>query len=729
MTKSPEIFLGFFLGNDFRRTPLHRHIVILLILNVEQFPIYFYFLFENNYQLGEFLLKYMDNNGLGQKECMNSMKLSDHLLLWNHAYIKIMDVRYTVMGQGEDLRAYRLPASAFLYTMRGSAQVRMDSNVHIVKQFHVLHGGKGVSIDIIAERNFEYCMILYKATLPLPYRQEILALLDNNNPFHYQYAFAPLYPLSLFDKVEKIFNDWPQSNNNELEKLHIKSLFYQFVYELLRQMHVQGIEPFKPDLVEQAVRYMEENYIKPITLESIASELACSIGYLSKLFKEKMHTSPIQYLGEVRVNKAAKLLLQTDATLQDIAESVGYLDGHSLSRSFKRHKGVSPVQFKTQWRQRHQNEDLPLLGRRYAILPHNFQWYIDGENENHYQYKGEMEMSKYKNMRLKAMTLFMCLSLLLGACSGATNTNGGSQSSTNNVETQSNSGQESAQAKTRTVSTMKGDVEVPAEPQRVAADQYMGQLLKLGIIPVGVREGMLSEGWIEKSGIPKETLAKIENLGGFPMNPEKLITLEPDLIIGSIEENIEQYEKIGTTVFLPYWEGLSTAGPLEKFKRISEIFGKEQEADQWINEYKKKVEDARKQVEGIIKEGETVSVVQLSSTGIYVLAAEGGNYGSTTIYQMLKLPPTEQALNMKEGFENISLEVLPDYLGDHVFVYVNSKEDSEGILNSAIWKGASAVKKGNVYMYGQFDDEFVMEDPYSLELQLETIVNILLQKK
>lgn len=32
-------------------------------------------------------------------------------------------------------------------------------------------------------------------------------------------------------------------------------------------------------------------------------------------------------------------------------------------------------------------------------------------------------------------------------------------------------------------------------------------------------------------------------------------------------------------------------------------------------------------------------------------------------------------------------------------------------------------------MYGEFDDEFVMEDPYSLELQLETIVNILLQKK
>jgi len=118
-------------------------------------------------------------------------------------------------------------------------------------------------------------------------------------------------------------------------------------------------------------------------------------------------------------------------------------------------------------------------------------------------------------------------------------------------------------------------VEVPAEPQRVASDQYMGHLLKLGIIPVGVRDFMLTEAWIGKAGIPQETMDKIENLGGFPMNPEKLIELEPDLIIGSIEDNIEQYQKIGTTVFIPYWEGLSTAGPLEKFRRISEVFGKE----------------------------------------------------------------------------------------------------------------------------------------------------------
>ncbi|WKL00997.1 hypothetical protein Q0F98_29500 [Paenibacillus amylolyticus] len=91
---------------------------------------------------------------------------------------------------------------------------------------------------------------------------------------------------------------------------------------------------------------------------------------------------------------------------------------------------------------------------------------------------------------------------------------------------------------------------IPANPQRVASDQYMGYLLKLGIVPVGVRTFMLNEGWIEKSGIAADVIAGIEDLGGeFPMNLEKLVSLEPDLIIGSIDKNIEDYEKIATTVF------------------------------------------------------------------------------------------------------------------------------------------------------------------------------------
>ena len=585
--------------------------------------------------------------------------------------------------------------------------------------------------EFLAEEALEYYIILYKATLALPGRKEISQFLEKENPFQNQYAFAPHYPLPLYEKVKLLEQEWREASG--LGKLHVRALFHQFVYELLQQLYGQGIEPLKPDLVSQTVAYMSEHFSRPMTLESIAEELECSTGHLSRLFKSKMHTSPIHYLGQVRAERAAELLMQTDATLQEIAERVGYPDAHSLSRSFKKYKGLSPVQFKKEREHpaQKQDQDMPQTMLKYALQWTSFTRYTDIDYQ--YRYHAEGDLFMHGRVKITAMMIMLCLSLMLGACSAPTNTNRSSQKKANNTATSSNSdGQAAVQAQTRTVKTLIGDVEVPANPKRVASDQYMGHLLKLGIIPAGVRSYMLNEVWIDRSGYPKEKLAGIKDLGDFPMDLEELTVLQPDLIIGSIEKNIDSYQKVGTTVFLPYWEGESTAGPLDKFRRISEIFGKQKEAEQWITEYEKKAAEARTKIQGIVKDGETVSIVQVANKSIYVLAAKGGNYGSPTIYQMLKLPPTKKALNMKEGFENISLEVLPEYMGDHIFVYGSEDEGANQILHSELWKGLPAVKKGQVYMYGSFsdkEDEFVMEDPYSLELQLDTIVNLLLAHK
>ncbi|AIQ51920.1 AraC family transcriptional regulator [Paenibacillus sp. FSL R7-0331] len=667
------------------------------------------------------------------------MNLNDHILLWNHVFIKIMDVRHTILAPGE-LQPYRLPSSAFLYIVRGEADVYLDHSRHRVERFHVLHGGKGARLRIFPDSGLEYYLLLYRATPGSANLREIIRLMEQDNPFLDQYAFVPHNPLTLYEKVELLEREW--GDGSGLGKLHVRVLFHQFVYELLSQLYSQNVQAQKPDLVMQAADFIREHYSSAITLQQISGELDCSAGHLSRLFKNRMNTSPIHYLGQVRVERALELLLQTDATLQEIAEHVGYPDAHSLSRSFKKYKGLSPIRLKNELQKRKTSQDMPFSMLKSAVQQGLLPGYSDIENQFHYRPEGDLFMQG--RFKFTAMTMVLCLSLLLTACSGAagtnTNTNAAGSGNTANAVAAETAAPASAKPEeqaaaaqtTRTVSTLLGDVEVPANPQRVASDQYMGQLLKLGIIPVGVRSYMLTESWIADSGISADTIAGIEDLGGFPMNLEKLAYLEPDLIIGSIEKNIEDYKKIGTTVFLPYWEGESTSGPLDKFRRISEIFGKEQVAEAWITDYEAQVADARKKIEGIVKEGENVSVISVSQGTLYVLGAKGGNYGSSTIYEMLQLPPTEKALNMKDGYENISLEVLPEYLGDHVFVYGSGSEGASEILDTSVWKALPAVQKGQVYKYGSStgeDDEFVMEDPYSLELQLDSIVKVMLGEK
>ncbi|MGN7411971.1 ABC transporter substrate-binding protein [Paenibacillus sp. SAF-068] len=681
---------------------------------------------------------------LDRRVSTEDMNLNDHIKLWNHVFVKILDVRQNNLQPGEKLKTYQLPASVYLYIIHGSARIRMDQHSYIVDGFHVIHGGKQAYLNMETDSGVAYYMILYKTILALPCGMEIQHLMDHERPFQDQYALVPTRPLDMYRCMEELKREWEQST--KLAKLHAKTLFLQWVYSLLEDLHKQSIQPWKPDTVTQAIDYMNAHLHEPIALDIMAEALECSVGHLSRLFKQKLNVSPIQYLAQIRMERAAHLLVHTDATLQQIAEQVGYLDAHSLSRSFKKIKGQSPIRYKKALSQRldkpkkalvmNQKQDLPTVMQENALHPLHTSLYNDIDYQYHKNVGGELLMQgKFK---MTAVSMLLCLTLLLAACSSTAPSASGSQTESNTTTTQSGNqateaGKSTAQPETRTVSTLRGDVVIPANPQRVASDQYMGYLLKLGIIPVGVRTFMLNESWIEKSNIPADVIAGIEDLGGeFPMNLEKLVSLEPDLIIGSIDKNIEDYEKIATTVFLPYWEGETTSGPLEKLRRIAGVFGKEKEAETWITTYEEKVEEAKNRIDGIIKDGETVSIVQIGNKAMYVMGADGGNYGSSTIYEMLKLPPTQQALEMKEGFENISLEVLPEYMGDHIFVYGSGDADADEVLNSEVWKHLPAVQKGQVYAYGSFGDkgdEFVMEDPYSLELQLDTITNILLKAK
>jgi iron complex transport system substrate-binding protein len=128
-----------------------------------------------------------------------------------------------------------------------------------------------------------------------------------------------------------------------VDKLYVKTVFYQFVHELMRQLRHQEIHPVKPDPVAQAIRYIHENYMEQVTLESLVDMLDLNSRQFLRMFKSRMDTSPIDYLIQVRMNKAKDLLLNSEFTLREIAEWVGYSDSYYFSRMFKKVEGLSPT--------------------------------------------------------------------------------------------------------------------------------------------------------------------------------------------------------------------------------------------------------------------------------------------------------------------------------------------------------------------------------------------------
>lgn len=198
------------------------------------------------------------------------MEWNEHLLVWNHASVKVMDVRRVRIEAGEELHSYRLPASAFIYVIEGEARVCLGGTFLALSGSYALHGGKGMRLDIVVESgaSFEYYLILYKAVIPVPGRNDIRQIMERSNPFQRQYGVQATHKLMLFNTAREMETVW--KSNEGLGRLYVKSLLYRFVYELLKHLQLTEHTAAKTDLAEQAKRYILEQYRHSVTLKSTA---------------------------------------------------------------------------------------------------------------------------------------------------------------------------------------------------------------------------------------------------------------------------------------------------------------------------------------------------------------------------------------------------------------------------------------------------------------------------
>jgi transcriptional regulator GlxA family with amidase domain len=98
--------------------------------------------------------------------------------------------------------------------------------------------------------------------------------------------------------------------------------------------------------VHRALALMQGDPARAWTLEGLASEAGLSRTGLAERFREAMGETPLAHLRTLRLQAAMRLLGQTDQTLEQVAQAVGYQDAFSFSKAFKREVGLSPREFR-----------------------------------------------------------------------------------------------------------------------------------------------------------------------------------------------------------------------------------------------------------------------------------------------------------------------------------------------------------------------------------------------
>lgn len=485
---------------------------------------------------------------------MDQKVINDYIMFWNQASIEVLNIRHEVLEVGDNLHAYRLPASTFLYSIVGNAQVQLDQTEYNLSGFQVMHAGKGAILNIdTTDEDFKYYLVFYKGFISTPSSLKDVEHLKRSSPFQKQYHFTPSYPISLLDKLQEMHEKWKKPE--PLERFNIKTLFHQFINRVLIELHQKNIEVKEPDLTTQVLFYIQRNYSEPISLESLAETFNYSAPHLSVMFKHRTSYSPIDYLIQFRLNKAAKLLVETDAPLRDIAISVGYQDAYYFSRLFKKKKGVSPAQFRIAEINRKKSRDNPTIIHRYSIVDSNLCQYIYIDSDNHYQYPRREDLIMKKIIKSPMATSFLLfLTLLLGACSGNT---------TGDISPNEDAQKTKTAEQTKIVSTINGDVEIPVDPKRIVTDYLPGFLLTLGVKPVGTQELYMKSPYLKDYN---------QGITYYEESLEAVVDLNPDLIITGNAEQYEAYAKIAPTVLIS-----NTLEMNEALNELSKILDKEDE--------------------------------------------------------------------------------------------------------------------------------------------------------
>ncbi|MDF2594263.1 MAG: hypothetical protein K0R69_604 [Clostridia bacterium] len=104
-------------------------------------------------------------------------------------------------------------------------------------------------------------------------------------------------------------------------------------------------EGSKNKLVTETKKYIEDHYNEDISLEELAKEICVSPNYLSRLFRDKTGENYIEYLTNIRINKAKELMLSTEMSVKEISYNIGYNDPNYFSRLFKKIEKVSPSEY------------------------------------------------------------------------------------------------------------------------------------------------------------------------------------------------------------------------------------------------------------------------------------------------------------------------------------------------------------------------------------------------
>lgn len=238
----------------------------------------------------------------------------------------------------------------------GQVAIMTASQSHVLREgdgifinSDILHSASSAPEDRCVMYNFVFAPELIQSSPDSLLMEKYLQPLMRNKNFS-SYVFHREEP-------------WEADCVRIMHSMYESSRQKDFGFELKIQSHVGNLfaaiasrqsSAFAPaqkagrdeELLKDMLHYVELHYMEPLTLKELASSFHVSESTCSRLFRRHLSVSPFGYILTCRIEKSLPLLSDTGQTITEIAYACGFHDTSYYCRTFKRIKGITPLQFR-----------------------------------------------------------------------------------------------------------------------------------------------------------------------------------------------------------------------------------------------------------------------------------------------------------------------------------------------------------------------------------------------
>lgn len=225
----------------------------------------------------------------------------------------------------------------FVFPLTGKIQFQFDGTPYIFSPGKVVHGGAKMKLDqtVFNKNDWEYILVLYRICS---------SDLEASGFSHQHFELSTGQSPRLIELIMRLWHVYNQHGG--ISRFQTEMLFRDVLNETLLCVDHRQKSCESDALFERVSTYIQEYYDQSLTIASLAEQNNVNRNRLSYVFRRHAGMGPAEYILKYRINMAQQMLLANDASVQQIAETVGIADPFYFSRVFKKQNGVSPTAYR-----------------------------------------------------------------------------------------------------------------------------------------------------------------------------------------------------------------------------------------------------------------------------------------------------------------------------------------------------------------------------------------------